>query len=55
VRTAVRGGSRHGRPAMPAVDAAGPAAAGRGFRVSANGVWLTDRAPPERLREAPAG
>jgi putative RNA 2'-phosphotransferase len=48
--TAVRVGSRHGRPVVLEVDAAGLAAAGHVFRVSANGVWLTDRVPPERLR-----
>lgn len=53
VATAVRVGSRHGRPAVLEVDAAGLAAAGHAFRISANGVWLTDRVPPERLRVLP--
>ncbi|WP_329130510.1 RNA 2'-phosphotransferase [Streptomyces sp. NBC_01476] len=48
--TAVRVGARHGRPVVLAVDAAALAAAGHEFRVSANGVWLTDAVPPERLR-----
>ncbi|WP_328916780.1 MULTISPECIES: RNA 2'-phosphotransferase [unclassified Streptomyces] len=52
--TAVRVGSRHGRPVVLEVDAAGLAATGHVFRVSANGVWLTDRIPPERLRQLPA-
>ena len=51
--TAVRVGSRHGRPVVLEVDAAGLAAAGHVFRVSANGVWLTDAVPPERLRPLP--
>jgi putative RNA 2'-phosphotransferase len=55
VQTAVRVGSRHGRPVVLAVDAVGLAGAGHEFRVSANGVWLTDRVPPEWLREVPAG
>lgn len=53
VETAVRVGSRHGRPVVLAVDAAGLAASGHEFRVSANGVWLTDAVPPERLRVLP--
>jgi putative RNA 2'-phosphotransferase len=47
--TAVRVGSRHGRPVVLAVDAAGMAAAGHLFRVSANGVWLADAVPPQFL------
>lgn len=53
VATAVRVGARHGRPVVLEVDAAGLAATGHTFRVSANGVWLTDRVPPERLRPLP--
>ncbi|MEW2520703.1 RNA 2'-phosphotransferase [Actinacidiphila alni] len=52
--TAVRVGARHGRPVVLVVDARGLAAEGHVFRVSANGVWLTDRVPPERLRQADA-
>jgi putative RNA 2'-phosphotransferase len=48
--TAVRVGARHGRPVVLAVDAAGLAAAGQVFRVSANGVWLTGPVPPGWLR-----
>ncbi|MGW3246727.1 RNA 2'-phosphotransferase [Streptomyces sp. NPDC001070] len=51
VETAVRVGARHGRPVVLAVDAAGLAATGHVFRVSANGVWLTDRVPPTHLRQ----
>ncbi|WP_441249671.1 RNA 2'-phosphotransferase [Kitasatospora sp. McL0602] len=47
--TAVRVGSRHGRPVVLAVDAAAMAATGHLFRVSANGVWLTDGVPPQYL------
>lgn len=53
VETAVRVGSRHGRPVVLAVDAAALAAEGHVFRISANGVWLTDRVPPERLQQHP--
>ncbi|MFD9127820.1 RNA 2'-phosphotransferase [Kitasatospora sp. NPDC059571] len=49
--TAVRVGSRHGRPVVLAVDAAAMAADGHEFRVSANGVWLTDGVPPRYLRK----
>ncbi|QMV23997.1 RNA 2'-phosphotransferase [Streptomyces sp. SCUT-3] len=51
--TARRVGARHGRPVVLAVDAAAAARAGHAFRVSANGVWLTDRVPPEFLRVLP--
>ncbi len=47
--TAVRVGSRHGRPVVLAVDAAAMAATGHVFRVSANGVWLTDSVAPGYL------
>ncbi|WP_051969513.1 RNA 2'-phosphotransferase [Kitasatospora azatica] len=49
VETAVKVGSRHGRPAVLRVDAAGLAATGHEFRRSANGVWLTDTVPPAFL------
>lgn len=52
--TAVRVGSRHGRPVVLAVDAAGLAATGHVFRVSANGVWLSGPVPPLWLRVLPA-
>lgn len=51
VETAVRVGARHGRPVVLEVDAAGLAAAGHEFRLSDNGVWLTDAVPADRLRE----
>lgn len=51
VETAVRVGSRRGRPVVLVVDAAAMAAAGHEFRVSANGVWLVPAVPPNYLRE----
>jgi putative RNA 2'-phosphotransferase len=51
VETALRVGSRHGRPVVLVVDAAALAAEGHIFRLSANGVWLTDRVPPAHLRQ----
>ncbi|MFJ5886298.1 RNA 2'-phosphotransferase [Kitasatospora cineracea] len=51
--TAVKVGSRHGRPVVLAVDAAAMARAGHEFRVSANGVWLTAAVPVEHLRRLP--
>ncbi|MFD8482266.1 RNA 2'-phosphotransferase [Kitasatospora sp. NPDC059673] len=48
--TAVKVGSRHGRPVVLEVDAAAMAADGHEFRVSANGVWLTDAVPVQYLR-----
>jgi putative RNA 2'-phosphotransferase len=42
-------GARRGKPVILRVDAAGLAAAGHAFQVSANGVWLTAAVPPEYL------
>ncbi len=53
VATATRVGARHGRPAVLEVDAAALAAAGHRFRLSANGVWLTDSVPASHLRALP--
>ncbi|MFJ8816924.1 RNA 2'-phosphotransferase [Amycolatopsis thermoflava] len=47
--TAVRVGSRHGKPVVLAVDAAAMTRDGHRFRVSANGVWLTRAVPPQYL------
>ncbi|MDH6117416.1 RNA 2'-phosphotransferase [Kitasatospora sp. GAS204B] len=55
VETALKVGARHGRPVVLRVDAAGLAAAGHEFRISANGVWLTDTVPPDRLTRHSAG
>jgi putative RNA 2'-phosphotransferase len=41
--------ARRGKPVILRVDAAGMAAAGHRFQVSANGVWLTATVPPEHL------
>lgn len=49
VETALMVGARHGRAVVLAVDAAGLAAAGHTFRVSANGVWLTGHVPAAYL------
>jgi putative RNA 2'-phosphotransferase len=51
--TARKVGARHGKPVVLVVDAAALAAAGQVFRVSANGVWLTDPVAPEHLRLLP--
>jgi putative RNA 2'-phosphotransferase len=42
-------GARRGKPVVLRVDAAGMAATGHAFQVSANGVWLTASVPPEYL------
>ncbi|TDC42545.1 RNA 2'-phosphotransferase [Actinomadura sp. KC345] len=49
--TARRVGARRGEPVILAVQAARMAADGHEFRVSANGVWLVGRVPPEYLSE----
>lgn len=49
--TAVKVGSRHGKPAVLAVAAARMHAEGFTFAVTGNGVWLTDAVPAEYLRE----
>ncbi|MEZ0093150.1 RNA 2'-phosphotransferase [Streptacidiphilus sp. EB129] len=51
--TATRVGARRGRPVLLAVDAAAMSADGHRFRVSANGVWLTDSVPPHYLAQRP--
>jgi putative RNA 2'-phosphotransferase len=53
--TARRVGARHGSPVVLEVDAARMHAAGYRFEVSDNGVWLTERVPPEFLRRPDAG
>ncbi|MFF4383389.1 RNA 2'-phosphotransferase [Kitasatospora sp. NPDC001547] len=47
--TATRVGARHGRPVVLTVNAAAMTAAGHEFRLSENGVWLTDAVPPQYL------
>ncbi|MGW2251219.1 RNA 2'-phosphotransferase [Kitasatospora sp. NPDC001660] len=51
--TATRVGARHGRPVVLTVNAAAMVAAGREFRISENGVWLTDAVPPQYLSRRP--
>ena len=53
VETARRVGARRGAPVVLVVDAAAMASAGRVFYQSENGVWLTDRVPPEYLTFPP--
>ncbi|WP_411121230.1 RNA 2'-phosphotransferase [Streptomyces sp. x-19] len=48
--TATRVGARRGTPVVLTVDAGAMHRAGHVFHVSANGVWLTERVPPEFLR-----
>ncbi len=47
--TAVRVGSRHGRPVVLRVDAEAMSAEGCEFLVSDNGVWLCESVPPAYL------
>ncbi|WP_316526961.1 RNA 2'-phosphotransferase [Kitasatospora brasiliensis] len=47
--TATKVGARHGRPVVLTVHASAMAAAGHEFRLSENGVWLTDAVPPRYL------
>ena len=47
--TARRVGQRHGKPAILTVEARRMHVAGFKFYVAENGVWLTDRVPPEFL------
>jgi putative RNA 2'-phosphotransferase len=54
METAVKVGSRHGKPAVLAVAAARMHGDGHEFFVTGNGVWLTDAVPAEYLREIPA-
>ncbi|GAA2656048.1 RNA 2'-phosphotransferase [Streptomyces lunalinharesii] len=48
--TAARVGARRGAPVVLTVDAGAMHRAGHVFHVSTNGVWLTERVPPEFLR-----
>ncbi|MDA5142172.1 RNA 2'-phosphotransferase [Streptomyces sp. AD681] len=48
--TATRVGARRGRPVVLPVDAAAMHRDGHVFRVSANGVWLTQHVPSRYLR-----
>ncbi|MPY48482.1 RNA 2'-phosphotransferase [Streptomyces acidicola] len=48
--TATRVGARRGRPVVLSVDAGAMHRDGHVFRVSDNGVWLTEAVPPRYLR-----
>jgi putative RNA 2'-phosphotransferase len=54
VETATRVGARRGAPVVLAIDAAAMRRDGHVFRVSANGVWLTQAVPPSYLTFPPA-
>jgi putative RNA 2'-phosphotransferase len=53
--TAIRVGSRRGRPVVLRVDAARMAADGEEFRLSTNGVWLALAVPARYLTRLPDG
>ena len=48
-KTAISVGQRHGIAVVLQVDSEGMAAASFGFYLSDNGVWLTERVPPEYI------
>jgi putative RNA 2'-phosphotransferase len=50
VETAVKVGTRHGRPVVLVVDAEAMARDGFTFFRSTNGVWLTEHVPPAYLK-----
>lgn len=50
VQTATKVGERRGKPVILVIDSARMAADGFKFRLSENGVWLTDHVPPQYLR-----
>ncbi len=50
VETAAKVGERRGKPVILVVDSQGMASDGYQFRLSENGVWLTDHVPPMYLR-----
>jgi putative RNA 2'-phosphotransferase len=47
--TAINVGKRHGKPVVLRVRAGEMARAGMSFYLSANGVWLTDAVPSDRI------
>ena len=53
IETAVKVGRRHGRPVVLEIDAARLHGDGHPFWLAENGVWLTDRVPPDRLKPVP--
>lgn len=52
--TARRVGARHGKPHIFKIDALAMHASGMKFYLADNGVWLTDRVPPEFLSSTAA-
>lgn len=50
VATAINVGQRRGKPVILVIDSAKMAADGYKFRLSTNGVWLTDHVPPRYIR-----
>ena len=50
VQTATKVGQRRGKPVILVIESAKMAADGYQFRLSANGVWLTDHVPPQYIR-----
>jgi putative RNA 2'-phosphotransferase len=48
--TAIKVGSRHGKPVVLVVDTVKMRGDGHSFFVSANGVWLVEHVPPQYLR-----
>ena len=50
VETATKVGQRRGKPVVLVIDSAKMAADGFKFRLSDNGVWLTDHVPPQYIR-----
>lgn len=50
VETAAKVGERRGKPIILIVDAGKMSTDGYKFRLSENGVWLTDHVPPRYLR-----
>lgn len=54
-KVTVQVGGRHGKPALLTIRAGDMHRAGHEFRVSANGVWLVKRVPPEFIEFPKAG
>jgi putative RNA 2'-phosphotransferase len=52
VETATKVGERRGKPIILVIDSGRMAADGFKFRLSENGVWLTDHVPPQYIRLA---
>lgn len=50
IQTATKVGERRGKPVILVIDSAKMAADGFTFRLSENGVWLTDHVPPQYIR-----